>query len=210
MIDYLRGKAVHLETDHIVVDVQGVGYRVFCANPYAFQSKSDTEITIFIHYHVREDAILLFGFQTREEQTLFRRLLDVSGIGPRVALGILSGGRPEAVVAAIQQENLVFLTKLPGIGKKTAQRMILDLKDKLSTIAGVHGEAARALGADDPAFGTPMSAGNVWIEVKQGLMGLGYTEAEADRTWQSIHSRVKESDTADTIMKLALQALFKG
>lgn len=210
MIDYLRGKAVHLETDYIVVDVQGVGYRVFCANPYTYQSKSDTEVTIYIHYHVREDAILLFGFQTREEQTLFRRLLDVSGIGPRVALGILSGGRPEAVVAAIQQENLVFLTKLPGIGKKTAQRMILDLKDKLSAIAGGHWEAARAPGADDPAFGTPSPAGNAWIEVKQGLMGLGYTEAEADQAWQAIKSRVKESDTADTIMKLALQALFKG
>lgn len=130
MIDFLRGKVVHLEEDFIVLDVNGVGYRLFCANPYLFSGREE-EVVVYVHHHVREDAIQLFGFLTREEQRLFRRLLDVSGIGPRVALGVMSGSDPATVVAAIRQENLSVLTKLPGIGKKTAQRMVLDLKDKL-------------------------------------------------------------------------------
>ncbi len=142
MIDFVRGWIAHREMDYIVVDVNGVGYRVFVANPYAPQLNDSEEVTLFIHYSVREDAHLLYGFITREEQWLFRRLLEVTGIGPRVAMGVLAGGRPEAVIAAIQQENLAFLTKLPGIGRKTAQRIVLDLKDKLSAASMSHGEAS--------------------------------------------------------------------
>jgi Holliday junction DNA helicase RuvA len=211
MIDFLRGKAVRVEADHIVVDVHGVGYRVFCSNPYAYQGKLDEEVTVFIHYHVREDAILLYGFPSRDEQNLFRRLLDVSGIGPRVALGILSGGRPEAVVAAIQQENIAFLTKLPGIGKKTAQRIVLDLKDKLSAIAVGHMEAAGAgsaayFGMRDEGLA---SAGH-WAEAREALLALGYTETEVDRVWPAIKPKVNDGDAVDAIVKKALQALFQG
>ena len=146
MIDFLRGKVALRESDYAVLDVNGVGYRVFCPNPYALSHKENEDVTMFIHYHVREDAHLLFGFITRDEQSLFRLLLDVSGIGPKVALGILAaGGRPEAVILAISQENLAFLTKLPGIGKKTAQRIILDLKDKLGSVSFSSPEAAVAL-----------------------------------------------------------------
>ena len=108
----------------------------FYAESVRVRGESGKPVTIYTHHHVREDAILLFGFATREEQRLFRKLLDVSGIGPKVALGILAGGRPEAIAAAIRQENVAFLTKLPGIGRKTAQRMILDLKDKLDASRG--------------------------------------------------------------------------
>ncbi len=110
MIDFLRGKVALRESDYAVLDVNGVGYRVFCPNPYALSHKEDEDVTMFIHYHVREDAHLLFGFISRDEQSLFRLLLDVTGIGPKVALGILAaGGRPEAVILAISQENLAFL-----------------------------------------------------------------------------------------------------
>src|SRR5690606_2872918 len=91
-------------------------------------------ITVHVHYHVREDAILLYGFESREQKQLFRKLIDVTGIGPKVALGLLSAGAPEALVQAIQQENYSYLTKLPGVGKKTAQRIVLDLKDKLGDL----------------------------------------------------------------------------
>ncbi|HZG77016.1 MAG TPA: Holliday junction branch migration protein RuvA, partial [Paenibacillus sp.] len=134
MIDFLRGKPVFVDADFVVLDVRDVGYRVFCPNPYAFAGKADQTVTLFIHHHVREDAVQLFGFATREEQSLFRKLLDVTGIGPRVAVGVLSGGAPERIVAAIQSDDLAFLTRLPGIGKKTAQRIVLDLKDKLDGI----------------------------------------------------------------------------
>jgi Holliday junction DNA helicase RuvA len=207
MIDYLKGTLAHRETDYVVVDVGGVGYRVFCPNPYGIQVSDDSRVTLFIHYHVREDAILLFGFPAREEQALFRRLLDVSGVGPRVALGILSAGRPEAIISAIYQEDITFLTRLPGIGKKTAQRIVLDLKDKLADLSP-GGLDTLTPAAASAAAGIP--AGGPWHEAKQALMALGYTEAEVDRARPAVQQAASGTETADALIKLALQALFKG
>lgn len=207
MIDYLRGTAVHMESDYIVVDVQGVGYRVFCPNPYVFPMDEDT--VVYIHYHVRDDATLLYGFASREEQALFRRLLDVSGIGPRVAMGILSGGRPEEVVMAIRQENIAFLTKLPGIGKKTAQRMILDLKDKLDSFF----PGAESIAGSQVASSAAHGAGGwstAWEEAREGLSALGYSEAELDRAWEAIKGTELDNASVDILMKQALKALYKG
>lgn len=208
MIDFLRGTVAHRETEFVVLDVRGVGYRVFCANPFGVQAKDQEEVTMYIHYHVREDAHLLFGFTSREEQSMFRLLLEVSGIGPKVALGIMSGGKPEVIAAAIQQENLTFLTKLPGIGKKTAQRMVLDLKDKLGSISssaddGLWGFSGAADVQDVPA------GGGAWSEAKAALLALGYTEAEADRAGQTVKPKLKGGETTDALVKLALQALFQ-
>jgi Holliday junction DNA helicase RuvA len=206
MIDFVRGIIAHRELDYVVIDVSGIGYRVFCPNPFALTHTDKEDVTLFIHYHVREDAHLLFGFGTREEQSLFRLLLDVTGIGPKVALGILAGGRPEAVIAAITQENIAFLMKLPGIGKKTAQRIILDLKDKLGAAGYV---AASAVTFDSVSGGVSMEGGMAWSEAKEGLMTLGYTETEADRAWYQIKAKVKPEDSVDAVMKLALQALYQ-
>lgn len=204
MIDFLRGSVAHLENEYVVLDVQGVGYRVFCPNPYAF-AKTEGPIVIYIHHHVRDDATLLFGFATREEQQLFRKLIDVSGIGPRVALGILGGGTPTHVVTAIYQENIAFLTKLPGIGKKTAQRMILDLKDKLDGIGSV--------GIATGLFAEPVveeGEGSYWSEAREGLKALGYTDAELDKVWSRMKKDAKPDESADILMKRALQLLFAG
>ncbi|MCS7458703.1 Holliday junction branch migration protein RuvA [Paenibacillus doosanensis] len=208
MIDFLRGIIVHRETEYVVVDVRGVGYRVFCPNPYAAQLKEGEETTLFIHYHVREDAHLLFGFISREEQSLFRLLLEVSGIGPKVAIGVLAGGgRPEVIATAIQQENLSFLTKLPGIGRKTAQRMVLDLKDKLGAISADKDPFA-AFTAGAGLAAEPQGTG-AWSEAKAALIALGYTEAEADRAGQAIKSKLQGGEAVDAVMKLALQALYQ-
>ncbi|AQR77583.1 Holliday junction branch migration protein RuvA [Paenibacillus larvae] len=206
MIDYLRGQLAVREMDYVVIDVHGVGYQVFCSNPFGISAREGEEVTLFIHYHVREDAHLLFGFTTREEQTLFRKLIEVSGIGPKVALGILTGGRPDAVIAAIQQENVGFLTKLPGIGKKTAQRIILDLKDKLGLLPASIVDEVAVLTAEAERN----SMEGCWAEAKQALLALGYTETEADRTWHLIQKDVKPADPVDTVTKLALKALFQG
>lgn len=210
MIDFLKGQLSHLEQDHIVIEVHGIGYRVFCSNPYVFSSK--TEIQVFIHYHVREDAVLLYGFETREEQGLFRKLIDVSGIGPRVGLGILSGARPNQIISMIQSEDIIWLTKLPGIGKKTAQRMVLDLKDKLDGLMSTLSEADQALSRQDDqdSIGLRSQQENVWSEAKQGLVALGYHDSEADKALQQVRHKVTESDPLDTVIKLALQALYKG
>lgn len=204
MIDFLRGQVVHLESDYVVLDVQGVGYQVFCPNPYTF-AKTEGNITIFTHHHVREDAMLLFGFPTREEQRLFRKLIDVSGIGPKVALGILAGGSPSQVVSAIYQENVTFLTKLPGIGKKTAQRMILDLKDKLDGI----GEVIINTGLFAVAEMDQVEE-SAWSEAREGLKALGYTETELDAVWHRFKDDVMPDETVDVLMKRALKLLYAG
>jgi Holliday junction DNA helicase RuvA len=210
MIDYLRGLITFIESDYIVIDVNGMGYRVFCANPYAFQGGSEAEKQVFIHYHVREDAILLFGFADRAEQSLFRKLLDVSGIGPRVALGILSGGRPEALIAAIYNEDLAYLTRLPGIGKKTAQRMILDLKDKLDMSGiGLLGEMVHV--AQTGSGSSRVGEGTEALQsAKEGLLSLGFTEAEIAKVWTSVKATSQADDSVDAVMKTALQLLYKG
>lgn len=161
---------------------------------------------MYIHYHVREDAHLLFGFTSREEQSLFRLLLDVNGIGPKVAIGVLAGGRPEVIASAIRQENLAFLTKLPGIGKKTAQRMVLDLKDKLGALSSAD-ESSAVHGIEVAA--AALAGGGAWAEAKAALLALGYTEAEADRAGQIVKPKLKGDETADAVTKLALQALYQ-
>jgi Holliday junction DNA helicase RuvA len=201
MIDFLRGPVAHLENEYIVVDVQGVGYRVFCPNPFIF-AKMEGPVTVYTHHHVREDAMLLFGFPTREEQRLFRKLIEVSGIGPKVALGILAGGTPEHLVTAIYQENITFLTKLPGIGKKTAQRMVLDLKDKLDGF-GTEVIATGLFAVPEPEAGD----GSAWSEAREGLKALGYTDAELDRVWLKIKDDTAFGDSVDILMKKALKLL---
>lgn len=201
MIDFVRGTVAYIESEYAVIDVNGIGYQVYVSNPYALLNQ--TTVTLYTHQHVREDAILLYGFPSREEQALFRKLLDVSGIGPRVALGILAGGRPEAVVAAIQREDIAYLTKLPGIGKKTAQRIVLDLKDKLGGFGDVI-ERAEVSVSVAPDAATP------WQEAKEALLALGYREAETDRAWQMIAGQTSDADTVETLMKKALQALISA
>ncbi|NOU96050.1 Holliday junction branch migration protein RuvA [Paenibacillus sp. LMG 31456] len=208
MIDFLRGIVAHRETEYVVLDVRGVGYRVFCANPFAVQTKDGEETTLFIHYQVREDAHLLFGFQTREEQSLFRMLLEVNGIGPKVAIGVLAGGRPEVIAAAIQQENISFLIKLPGIGRKTAQRMILDLKDKLGGMMTSEANSLSVFTGGADLFAVPQGSG-AWSEAKAALLALGYTEAEADSAGHAIKPKLQGGEAVDVVMKLALQALFQ-
>lgn len=210
MIDFIRGTVAHIEEEWIVVDVAGVGYRVFTPNPYAFAASGDP-VTVYTHHHVREDAALLFGFATREEQRLFRALLEVSGIGPKVALGVLAGAKPDAIVAAIRQENVAFLTKLPGIGRKTAQRMILDLKDKLAADSGfAPAPDTDALTAEPAPSGGGPGAGTAWPEAREALAALGYTAAEIDRVWQSIGGTLTGEETADALVKRALALLFRG
>ncbi len=205
MIDFIRGKVVHREEDYVVMDVGPIGYRVFCPNPYQI-GKDGAETIVYTHHHVREDAILLYGFSSRDEQALFRTLLDVSGIGPRVALGILAAGNPSAIVASIQQENIVYLTKLPGIGRKTAQRIILDLKDKMGSFGAEYVQTASgddAMSAAEPTGATP------WSEAKQGLIALGYTETETAQAFASIRSQMNDTDTVDSLIKKALKSLLR-
>jgi Holliday junction DNA helicase RuvA len=185
MIERLCGEVFAMESDYIGVDVQGVGYQVFVINPYQFEA--GMEIILYIHHVVREDAMLLYGFSKQEERNLFRSLLAVSGVGPKVALAILSAGAPAQLVSAIQTENVTFLTKLPGIGKKTAGRLVLDLKDKL----------VNWLPMDKTIITTQKVEQSELELVIDALIGLGYDDKEAKQLAE--YSYLEEQKVEDWI-----------
>lgn len=171
MIASLRGRIFEKQPNRIVVDVNGVGYDV--AVPLStFYGLGDAgaEIALRIHTHVREDALLLFGFATRLEQELFERLISVSGIGPKVALAVLSGIEPADLLTAIQRGDLARLTAIPGVGKKTSERIVLELKDRLPKV-----ELTPASDGGRPA---PSALRD---DVLSALMNLGYHRPLAEK-----------------------------
>ncbi len=183
MIGYVKGIVTHLFTDYCFVDVQGVGYRVFIPNSTRQKLAIGQPTTLFTYLNVREDALTLHGFYTQEEYELFLSLISVSGIGPKVAAGILSTITPQNFRSAISSNNATMLTKLPGVGKKTAERIILELKDKI----GITTEF------DDSAPGQPSSAvslpGDIMQEAFQALTALGYNHAEIAPVIKKVYER---------------------
>src|SRR5207244_11422512 len=132
VIAHLRGKLALKDPARVVVDVNGVGYEVFVPlTTFTALPETGSEVSIDVHTHVREDLIALYGFSTRRERMIFEKLMTISGIGPKLAVTILSGGSVEDLVGAIKRSDLARLTAIPGVGRKTAERIILELKDKL-------------------------------------------------------------------------------
>jgi Holliday junction DNA helicase RuvA len=148
-----------------------VGYRVFMPSSTRQQLALNAAVTLFTYLNVREDALLLFGFYTNAEYELFGQLIGITGIGPKVALGVLSAITPGDFQLAVSQKNAALLTRIPGIGKKTAERMILELKDKLGLPDEVSAPRAKEILGQEPAESTVQQA-------MQALMALGYSQAE--------------------------------
>ncbi len=207
MIDYLKGTITNIETEYVVMEISGIGYRVFCPQPIMLAQYEQENIQLHIHDYIREDAHVLYGFLSKEERALFKMLLEVSGVGPKVALGVIAGGSPQTVKMAIVQENLFYLMKLPGIGKKTAQRIVLDLKDKLGPLLSIQ-ENHKSDSSDVKA--NNVQHNSTWIDAKEALMNWGYSEAELQKTWIQMKDHCKESDPVDVWMKNALQILNKS
>ena len=135
MFDYIKGKVTKTVANYVVIDVCGVGYKIFTPNPYKF--KEMEEETCYVYNHVREDENVLYGFKTEEERELFLKLIDVKGLGPKMALPILATGSINGIIDAIDRENVLYLKKFPKIGEKVARQIILDLKGKLASIEKV-------------------------------------------------------------------------
>ena len=129
MFDYVKGKITKQLANYIVIDVNGVGYKVYTPNPYKF--KENEETIVYVHNHIREDENSLYGFSSEEERDLFLRLIDVKGLGPKMAMPILATGSINGIIDAIDRENILYLKKFPKIGEKLARQIILDLKGKL-------------------------------------------------------------------------------
>ncbi|MGA8941423.1 MAG: Holliday junction branch migration protein RuvA [Thermoactinomyces sp.] len=197
MIDFIKGKVHYQENSYLAVEAGGIGYQVYVTNPFAWEEES--EIFLYTHLVVREDARLLYGFSTRPERDLFRLLLEVSGVGPKAAMGMLSAIRPKQLVQAIQLEDLKTLTSLPGVGKKTAQRLVLDLKDKLNKIDGF--DAATV----EPSV-TPVHPDR-GQEVIEALKVLGYNEEEAKWAVLEAAKTTEEEYDTETWIKQALKMM---
>ena len=136
MIAFLRGRLLEKHPNRVIVDVQGVGYDVQVpVSSFYGMAEPGGDISLRVHTHVREDTIALFGFSTALELQLFERLIAVSGIGPKLALAVLSGIEPDDLIQAVQRADIARLTAIPGVGKKTAERIALELKDRLGAIA---------------------------------------------------------------------------
>lgn len=174
MFEYIRGPLTSVEPEYVVVEAGGIGYRIFVANPGQLAAKTDSEVKIYLHQIIKEDALFLYGFSTLEERDMFRHLIAVSGIGPKGALSILSHLTPQQIALAIVQEDVKRLKSLPGIGQKTAERLIFDLKDKLK------GRLERSREDGQPISQTneePAEKGKVGNAL-EALLVLGYHEYE--------------------------------
>ena len=192
MIATLHGKLQSRTDDSLIVNVGGVGFRVRVpSSALANLGAVGGDVMLFTHLHVREDDLSLYGFATEEELRLFETLLTVSGIGPKVALGVLSSASADTLRIAIAQGNLDVLTAIPGIGKKTAQRLVLELKGKID-VSGLS-EVGELSSLDE--------------DVMNALINLGYSAAEATRAARSVPS---SAQTVEERVRTALQYLGSG
>ncbi len=189
MIAHLKGMVIDLTSDGVILDVRGVGYWVDCPLSFLQTVSVDQEIELYTHQYIREDEISLFGFEAFEQLNLFRQLLKISGIGPRLAIGIIDRGTPDEIVKAIGTEDISFFTAVSGVGKKGAARIVLELKSKLTDIA----ISGIPKGPEDD-------------EVVQALTSLGFAKKEVTPVLGELDS----SAPIEERVKLALKKLSSG
>jgi Holliday junction DNA helicase RuvA len=196
MIAHLRGKLLAKHPNQAIVEAGGVGYDVTISVPtFSDLPAAGAEVTLHIHTHVREDMIALYGFLRPSEKILFEKLITVSGIGPKLAITILSGMAADEMVGAIRGNDVVRLTRIPGIGKKTAERMVLELRDKLPETGSAMATAAPAMSA-------------VEEDVVSALVNLGYQRAVAEKVL-AIATKNGKGGTFDVLFREVLGALSK-
>lgn len=200
MIGFLRGRIEYVSMDYCFLDVNGVGYRVMISEETRRSLLEGDIVKLYTYLHVREDAMLLHGFLTEAEHDLFLLLLSVSGIGPKVAMGILSGLSVEAIKAAIAMENIPLLVKLPGIGKKSAERLVLELKDKIKDVDVYQKPVVKS------AISVEMPAISIVDEVVQALESLGYT---AHTVRDIVEALAQEHEEVSTLLRAVLVELGK-
>jgi len=183
MFEYIKGKIKDIESNYIILDNNDIGYKIYTASPYSFEI--DKEYIVYIYQHIREDENTLFGFKTKDDRNLFLRLIDVKGLGPKMALPMLATGSVSGIVDAIERENILYLKKFPKIGDKVARQIILDLKGKLVTTNDVNT--------------------SVNDELVDALTSLGYKSADIKK----VLPKVDNTLTIEEQIKEALKLLLK-
>jgi Holliday junction DNA helicase RuvA len=196
MIAFLRGRVLDKQPNHIIVDVQGVGYELHVPlSTYYDLGDEGSDVSLRVYTHVREDALQLYGFLTELERQLFERLIAINGIGPKLAIAVLSGLDPRELVAAVQRGDVARLVSIPGVGKKTAERIGLELKDKLP--------AAMV----PAAGGEPAVGGDLRDDLLSALVNLGYQRAAAEK---AVDAQVKTGAASfEDAMRDVLRGLMR-
>lgn len=200
MIALVKGELAYKSIDHVIIDVNGVGYRLFIPLSTFYSLPEDGPVKLFVHTHVREDALQLYGFLTPEERELFATLIGISGVGPKLAVNILSHIPVAELKAAIVNSDVKRLSALPGIGRKTAERLVLELKDKLTLPQGLNaatgGPGRIAVSGSDP-----------FADVVSALVNLGYKEAQARKILGNME--LAPDTPMEEILKGALRVLVR-
>jgi len=202
VIGRLRGIILEKQPPQVLIEANGVGYEVHMPMTCFYElPELNHEAIIFTHFVVREDAQLLFGFNSKQERALFRELIKVNGVGPKLALAILSGMSAQQFVTAVEREEIAALVKLPGVGKKTAERLVVEMKDRFK---GMHGdlfstESTFALTSESPAPG----ANDAESEAVSALVALGYKPQEASKMISKVG---RAGADCETLIREALRA----
>jgi len=199
MIGLLRGRIADKQLNTLIVDVQGVGYQVHVPLS-TFYDAGDTgaDITLRIYTHVREDALLLYGFLTELERQLFEKLISISGIGPKLAIAVLSGMEPRELMTSVQRGDVARLTGIPGVGKKTSERIVLELRDRLAQLPGAV-----------PADAAPIDGGDrVRSDLLSALQNLGYHRPQAEKAIDAT-LQTMSNPTFEHALKAALRELMR-
>ena len=193
MYAYIKGKISEVNPTNIVVDNNGIGYEVVVANPYEYNLNEET--TVFISQQVREDSNVLYGFSNKEQKKVFLLLLKVKGVGPKSALAILAGGTSEEIISAIENQDAVYLTKFPGIGKKSAQQIILDLQGKVDfSLTNISS--------------APKAVNNYLNDAILALEALGYSKKELTKIEKKLVTH--QFDGVDKYVKQGLKLLMNA
>ena len=200
MIALVRGTLAYKSTDHVIIDVGGVGYRLFIPLSTFYSLPETGEASLYTHTHVREDALLLYGFLTLEEKDLFGILIGISGVGPKLAVNILSHIPVADLKIAIAAGDVKRLSGLPGIGKKTAERLVLELKDKVGPIDVT-------LATTDASSQTGQSSGDLINDVISALVNLGYKDSQARKVLENME--LAPGVPMENVLKGALKVLVR-
>ncbi len=204
MIGRIRGIIIEKQAPHLLVDVSGVGYELQAPMTTFYRLPAvGQEVVLHTHLQVREDAHVLFGFFDGRERELFRELLKVNGVGPKLALAILSGMEPDVFVKCVQEHNYNALTRLPGVGKKTAERLLIEMRDRLASWAPDFGRVGLSL---DASIAAPAS--NALQDAESALIALGYKPQEASKAVAAV--KVGEGQSSEELIRLALKNMVRA
>ena len=207
MIGFLRGRLVQKQPPLLMMDVNGVGYEVEAPMSTFYQLEAaDGEVTMLTHMHVREDAMQLFGFATESERALFKTLIKVNGVGAKMALGVLSAMSVQEFCSSVDNDDVTALTRIPGVGKKTAERLLIEMRDRLKPVieSGMIDYQSNDPKLSETGGQPPLIQSSIHQSACDALIALGYKSSQAEKMVAAVF---EEGLTLETIIKRALQGV---